>query len=74
MLENMDGQCFSFKDNVLRAGKELTNPKKSRDGSIFNTSLQLNLNLKIGAQIMLTYNMDVLDSLTNGMIGRVMGF
>ena len=34
----------------------------------------MNLELKIGAQIMLTYNVDVIDSLTNGTIGHVVGF
>ena len=30
--------------------------------------------MKIGAKVMLTYNIDVLDSLTNGSIGKVIGF
>ena len=47
------------------------NPKKGRDGSVYNTPLQMELNLKIGAQVMLTHNVDVLDSLTNGTIGKV---
>ena len=73
-LEDMEGQCYSFHADVSRSGKPLKNPKRSRDGSVFNTPLQLDLHLKIGAQVMLTYNVDVLDSLTNGTIGKVMGF
>ena len=74
MLENMEGDCVSFKAQVTRAGKAMNNPKKSRDGAIFNTPLQSNLNLKIGAQVMLTFNVDVMDSLTNGTIGHVIGY
>ena len=32
------------------------NPKKGRDGSVYNTPLQMELNLKIGAQVMLTHS------------------
>ena len=73
-LENMDGDCHSFLANVTRAGKPMKNPRKDNNGTIFNTPLQLNLNLKIGAKVMLIYNVDVMDSLTNGTIGHVVGF
>ena len=74
MLENMEGEVYSFQAEVKRGGKPAKNPRKGRDGCIFNTPLQMNLELKIGAQIMLTYNVDVIDSLTNGTIGHVVGF
>ena len=48
----------------------MKNPRKDNNGTIFNTPIQLNLNLKIGAKVMLIYNVDVMDSLTNGTIGQ----
>ena len=45
-----------------------------KDGSICNTPLQNELKLKIGAEVMLTSNIDVCDGLTNGAMGRVVGF
>ena len=44
------------------------------DDSISNTPLQKLLKLKVGAKVMLTYNVDVIDSLTNGAMGEVVGF
>ena len=73
-LEEMEGEVYSFRADVRRSGKPAKNPKRGRDGSIFNTPLQMDLYLKIGARVMLTYNVDVLDSLTNGAIGKVVGF
>ena len=44
------------------------------DDSISNTPLQKLLKLKVGAKVMLTYNVDVIDSLTNGAMGEVVAF
>ena len=49
-------------------------PRKNTDGNIMNTPLQLEIQLKIGSPVMLTYNIDTLDSLTNGAVGEVKGF
>ena len=43
-------------------------------GAIRNTPLQQTLKLKVGAKIMLTYNIDTSDSLTNGAFGEILGF
>ena len=45
-----------------------------RSGAVRNTPLQKTLKLKVGAKIMLTHNLDVNDSLTNGTFGEVIGF
>ena len=58
---------------VRSSAQKEVNPKTSSDGSIFNTPLQKLLKLKIGAKVMLTYNIDVIDSLTNGAFGEVIG-
>ena len=49
-------------------------PRKNTDGNIMNTPLQLEIQLKVGSPVMLTYNVDTLDSLTNGAVGEVKGF
>ena len=49
------------------------NPKLDNSGCIRNTPLQHVLKLKVGARIMLTYNIDTCDSLTNGTFGEVIG-
>ena len=73
-LEAMNGECFTFKAEVSRSGQPYKNPCKSKYGSIFNTPLQMKLHLKVGAQIILTYNVDVMDLLINSTIGKVLGF
>ena len=80
-LDAMSGDPVPFTAVVTRSGKRLLNkdgtpkkPKLSNDGSVFNTPLQYELNLKVEAKVMLTYNVDVLDSLVNGALGVVVGF
>ena len=73
-LESLEGDQCEFIADVRRSGKPAKKPRLNRDGSIFNTPLQYQLHLKVGAKVILTYNINVIDSLTNGAIGRVMGF
>ena len=74
-LENMEAELHRLVAFVTRAGKQLTKPpRRNKDGSIYNTPLQFQLDLKVGARVMLTYNVDVLDSLSNGALGEVIGF
>ena len=80
-LEIMEGSLNTFLADVTRSGKKMLNsdgtpksPRLNRDGSIYNTPLQYKLDLKVNAEVMLTYNIDVLDSLANGALGTVVGF
>ena len=73
-LEEMKASLYEFVADVRRSGKPTKKPRLDRDGSIFNTPLQYHISLKIGAKIILTYNVDVVDSLTNGATGTVIGF
>ena len=73
-LESMTGKHEDFYATVTRSGKPAKKPKLNNDGSIPNTTLQWHLKLKIGAPVMLTHNVDVMDSLTNGTMGHVVGF
>ena len=49
-------------------------PVIDNSGAVRNTPLQQILKLRIGARVMLTYNIDTCDSLTNGTFGEVKGF
>ena len=80
-LNKLKGLKHTFIADITRGGKKYVNndgtpkkPKMNNDGSITNTTLQFELSLKIGAQVMLKHNVDVLDSLANGTIGEVVGF
>ena len=73
-LENLNGKLYEFLADVRRSGKPTKKPRLDKDGSIFNTPLQYKIDLKIGAKVMLTYNVNTIDSLTNGALGKVIGF
>ena len=44
-----------------------------KDGSVASTSMMNELELKIGAKVMLIHNIDMVDKLTNGQLGELMG-
>ena len=44
------------------------------DGSVHTTPFLDQLNLKVGARVMLTYNIDTVDGLTNGTMGHVVDY
>ena len=48
-------------------------PPVSKSGTINNTPFQANLKLKVGAKVMLTYNVNTADGLTNGSRGNLIG-
>ena len=49
-------------------------PRTDAGGNIAGTPLQRQLKLKIRAKVMLTYNINTFDCLTNGALGEVLGF
>ena len=73
-LEMLDGTIINIESVIVSSLQKKVNPKTSNDGSIFNTPLQKVLRLKVGAKVMLTYNVDVMDCLTNGAMGEVINF
>jgi hypothetical protein len=58
------------KTNKLKQFK----PRMDPSGSISGTPLQKTIKLKVGAKVMLTYNIDTCDCLINGAFGEVVGF
>ena len=48
--------------------------KCNDEGEVANTSFMQKLELKEGARVMLTYNVDTMDGLSNGACGKVVGF
>ena len=58
------------KTNKLKQFKPRTDPS----GAISGTPLQKTIKMKVGAKVMLTYNIDTCDCLTNGSFGEIVGF
>ena len=50
LLENIEGTLYKFTADVRRSGKPSKKPKLNKDGSVFNTPLQYQLDTKIGAR------------------------
>ena len=66
-LSKLQGVLFEIPAKVSSCTTGRFDPK-------VGTPLQKNLNLKLQCRVILTYNLDVSDSLTNGSQGRVVGF
>ena len=72
-LELLDEPLHEISAIVRSSAQKDVNPRTD-NGAIINTPLQKVLKVKVGAKVMLTYNVDVIDSLTNGAIGEIVGF
>ena len=73
-LSLIEAEEISFDAIIISETQKTINPILDSSNAIRNTPLQKNLKLKIGAKIMLTYNVDTIDCLTNGAFGEVIGF
>ena len=74
MLDTLAGEEFVIEAENRSYTQKIVKSYTDNSGAIRNTPLQKTLRLKIGAKLMLTYNIDTCDSLTNGTFGEVLGF
>ena len=72
-LNEMTGQEYTIEATARTETQKTLKPSTEASGAIRNTPLQKTLKIKIGARIMLTYNLDTCDSLTNGTFGTIIG-
>ena len=72
-LNELPGELVQIQANVHSDAKGTFKPTLIH-GRIRGATLEYELNLKVGARVMLTANMDVCDGLVNGSLGTVAGF
>ena len=73
-LNDIPGEVIKFDTVILNKTGAMRKPTLTNAGEVRNTPLQAYLRLKIGARVMLTYNIDTCDGLTNGAMGEFIGF
>jgi hypothetical protein len=74
MLNGIDGDLYVFDAKVFGSKRRPMTPPINNSGMIKGTSIPLKLDLKVGARISLTSNLDAVDGLVNGAMGEVVGF
>ena len=73
-MSRIEGSEYTVEAVARTQTKKKIQPPTDASGAIRNTPLQKTLTLKIGARVMLTYNIDTCDCLTNGSFGEIIGF
>ena len=69
----LKGEEFTISAKCFQDSMKNFKPPISKTGAINNTPFQAKLVLKVGAKIMLTYNVNTADGLVNGSRGEVLG-
>ena len=73
-LAEIPGEMIQFDTIILSKTGSNRKPQITNSGEIKHTMLQAHLKLKIGAKVMMTYNVDTIDGLTNGARGELIGW
>ena len=73
-LSQLEGKKETITALVYSDTKGEFKPSLDKKGDVNGTTLNYILNIKKGCRVMLTYNLDVCDSLTNGSQGKVIDF
>ena len=73
-LKLIDEKEYEIQSINRSSTKKEFKPRVEAGGNIAGTPLQRILKLKVGAKVMLTYNINTFDCLTNGALGVVLGF
>ena len=69
----LSGEKFTVAAKCFHDSNNNFKPPISKNGTIKDTPFQANLVFKIGAKIMLTYNVNTADGLVNGSRGEIIG-
>ena len=72
-LKALDGDEIIIKAICFHRSMKSFNPPVGNAGEVSKTPFQMELKLKLGAKVMLTYNVDTCDGLTNGARGDLIG-
>ena len=72
-LKSLKGNEFIIEAISIHKTIKSFNPAEGKAGEVLKTPFQKELRIKIGAKIMLTYNIDTCDGLTNGARGEIIG-
>ena len=74
-MDELDGSELTLEAKIQSECNSKKKPPVDKNtGQVHNTPLQQVLRLKVQSKVILTSNIDVMDSLTNGAFGEVVGF
>ena len=73
-INEIPGELIVVEAIVTSRTRKSFKPKVDKAGQVKNMPLQMTLEMKKNARVMLTVNLDVCDNLTNGCLGSIFDF